>query len=114
MAAMYWCHGIYLRMDKWFECSEQCEACKQGQAGIARYPVPAIVAPSADASWNDVRWALRFFASNGGSGGINWTWAYFLNEQDATGFNLWCGRNGYETRGVYPPFHEHGYGVRYR
>ena len=59
--------------------------------------------------------ALKHFNSNGGSMGINWTWAYFPTDQDATGFDEWCNANGYETRGVYPPFNDNpGWGVRYR
>lgn len=48
-------------------------------------------------------------------GGINWDWAFFSTQSDANAFDAWCGANGYETRGVYPPDHiSNDWGVRYR
>ena len=86
--------------------------------GKPNFPVPAIVPTQWDANdkwiWDNVRHALRWFNSIGGSGGINWTWAYFVQDSDAQGFNTWCGRNGYETRGVYPAWERGPIGVRYR
>lgn len=78
------------------------------------YPVPVALPERTPGTWDDVRAAQRFFVSPDGSGGINWTWAYFLTESDAIGFDTWCGHHGYETRGVYPPHRDCYYGVRYR
>jgi hypothetical protein len=49
------------------------------------------------------------------SGGINWAWAHFDNEKTAIMFDEWCGRNFYETRGVYSPSNnDNNWSVRYR
>lgn len=48
------------------------------------------------------------------TGGISWTWAEFLTENDAIAFDRWCNNNNYETRGVYAPSHNCGWAVRFR
>ena len=63
--------------------------------------------------WSNVSAVI---ASLGGSrsGGINWTWAYFPEQEAAEAFDWWCGKMGLETRGVYPPHWDENWGVRYR
>lgn len=67
-----------------------------------------------DAAWLPVKDAARLFNAIGSSGGINWSWYYFISEGDAIAFELWCNRNAHETRGVYPPWERGPWSVRYR
>jgi hypothetical protein len=51
--------------------------------------------------------------------GINWAWALWpITDSEAKDkaeqFDKWCTSHGYETRGVYPPHNNSGYGVRFR
>lgn len=83
------------------------------------YPVPAIVAPMKynndyDNRWRRVYDAAQWFNSIGASGGINWDWEYFLSENDAIGFDTWCKRNCFDTRGVYSAGIRSPIGVRWR
>lgn len=86
-----------------------------GYSGKPHYPLPAIVPPRIDdATWGDLNAAARWFNSIGSSGGINWAWKYFLSMSDAEGFETWCKRNFYETRGIYPAWERGPISVRYR
>ena len=60
-------------------------------------------------------YVASIFNAHAGDCGINWDWQYFRREQNATAFERWCRRNGYDTRGVYAPTTNNGsWGVRYR
>lgn len=72
------------------------------------HPMPAIVPATLKA-------ALDMYCAVENTGGINWSWAYFICQSNAEAFDVWCIEHGLTTRGVYLPYlRDCRYGVRYR